>query len=294
MQAGVVHRLPSGAQAVLHEDGRRLHLQHGPIDLMIEAGGDAHQRRRAYSAAIAFFSDVLGTLAGELPLLRTELSAADPGLNGAITRAMWLACAPFAGDRITPMAAVAGAVADAVLAAMCDAVDVPKAWVNNGGDIAFHLRDGHDFRCGLITTIERPRPDGVAVLTANERARGMASSGWGGRSCSLGIADCVTVLADNAARADAAATLIGNAVDLPGHPRITRRPASELQADSDLGERLVTVDVGQLEAGEIDAALRRGLERAEQYLQRGLIEGGVLFLRQQYRFFGHVPRLNRS
>ena len=67
--------------------------------------------------------------------------------------------------------------------------------------------------------------------------RGVATSGWRGRSFSLGIADAVTVLAATAAAADAAATIIANAVDLPGHPAIARRPASELEDDSDLGDR---------------------------------------------------------
>ena len=53
--------------------------------------------------------------------------------------------------------------------------------------------------------------------------RGIATSGWRGRSFSLGIADAVTVLAATAAEADAAATVIANAVDLPGHPAIDTR-----------------------------------------------------------------------
>ncbi len=288
--------MESGAQARLLEGGQKLHLQQGPIDLIIAADGSCEQRRLAYAAARDFFADVLMTLAGELSQLRTEIDPSVCELQGDIARAMWSACAPFASDRITPMAAVAGAVADAVLAAMCTAVDVPKAWVNNGGDIAFYLSTGTDFRCGLVSTIDRPQRDGVAVLTAADRARGIASSGRatfgrGGRSFSLGIADCVTVLASTAARADAAATMIGNAVDLPGHSSIVRCPASDLELDNDLGERLVTVEVGQLDAQDIDVALERGLACAQGYLERGLIEGGVLFLRQGYRFFGRVPQL---
>ena len=76
--------------------------------------------------------------------------------------------------------------------------------------------------------------------------RGVATSGWRGRSFSLGIADAVTVFAGTAAVADAAATLIANAVDLPGHPAFARAPARRCDPQSDLGERLVTVDVGPL------------------------------------------------
>lgn len=280
-----------GAQARLLEGSRRLHLQHGPIDLIVAVDGDRETRYLAYTAARDFFADVLPTLAGELDWLRIEIGASDCELQGAIAQTMWSACAPFASERITPMAAVAGAVADAVLNAVRTAVDVPKAWVNNGGDIAFHLSGGNEFHCGLIADVEHPQRDGVAVLKAHDRVRGIASSGRSGRSFSLGIADCVTVLAKTAARADAAATMIGNAVDVPGHPSIVRCPASELQLDSDLGERLVTVEVGDLADRDIDAALGRGTARAQQYMDRGLIEGGVICLRRSYRFFGHVPQL---
>ena len=60
----------------------------------------------------------------------------------------------------------------------------------------------------------------------------------------------VTVLADTAACADVAATLIANAVDLPGHGAITRAPARTLFPDSDLGAIPVTTDVGALSAAE--------------------------------------------
>src|SRR5258708_14478124 len=103
------------------------------------------------------------------------------------------------------------------------------------------------------------RPDRLGVMRtmtidADDVARGVATSGRHGRSFSLGIADSVTVLARTASQADAAATVIANAVDLPGHPAITRRRASDLQPDSDLGARLVTRDVGRLSAAQIDRA----------------------------------------
>jgi uncharacterized protein len=116
------------------------------------------------------------------------------------------------------------------------------------------------------------------TIEANDAARGIATSGRHGRSFSLGIADAVTVLARTASQADAAATIIANAVDLPGHPAIVRCPANELQLDTDLGARLVTRAVGELRAEEIDDALRAGVNRAQQLLVAGLIEGAALRL----------------
>ncbi|MFX7144802.1 hypothetical protein ABTI11_20165, partial [Acinetobacter baumannii] len=82
----------------------------------------------------------------------------------------------------------------------------------------------------------------------------IATSDRHGRSFSRGIADAVTVLAKTASQADAAATIIANNVDLPGHPAIQRVPANELQPDSDLGSRLVTRAVGTLTEQEIETA----------------------------------------
>ncbi len=174
---------------------------------------------------------------------------------------------PFAADHfITPMAAVAGSVAEEILGAMLGAARLDRAYVNNGGDIALHLADGEQFTVGLM---DRPDRHGVlrtTVVDADRPIRGVATSGRHGRSFSLGIADAVTVLARTASQADAAATIIANAVDLPGHPAIVRCPANELQPDSDLGARLVTREVGQLSDQEIEGALESGTARARQLL----------------------------
>jgi ApbE superfamily uncharacterized protein (UPF0280 family) len=118
----------------------------------------------------------------------------------------------------------------------------------------------------------------TTIIKADDPSRGIATSGRLGRSFSLGIADAVTVLARTAAQADAAATIIANAVDLPGHPAIVRRPACELQPDSDLGALLVTRDVGVLQPAEIAAALEAGENCARALLAQGLIDGAALRL----------------
>ncbi len=193
---------------------------------------------------------------------------------------MHAAVAPFAADHfITPMAAVAGSVAEEILGAMLNAAPLERAYVNNGGDIALHLGEHKRFSIGLM---DRPDRHGVMrtlVIDAGDTARGIATSGRHGRSFSLGIADAVTVLARTASQADAAATIIANAVDLPGHSRIVRCPANELQPDSDLGARLVTRDVGELSYAEVERALEAGVDCARNLLAAGLIEGAILRLK---------------
>ena len=260
-------------------DGRRLHLQDGPIDLIVKARGSEANVRAAYDAAARRFNGLLDELCDELPMLRQAAEPTRCLLQGIVARRMHAAVAPFAADHfITPMAAVAGAVAEEVLGAMLAAARLARAYVNNGGDIALHLGDGEQFSVGLM---DRPDQHGLLrtmVIDADDPSRGVATSGCHGRSFSLGIADAVTVLAPTASQADAAATIIANAVDLPGHPAIVRCPAHDLQPDSDLGARLVTRGVGELSASEIEDALEAGAACARRLLAAGLIDGAALRL----------------
>jgi len=269
-------RLP---QIALLADGKRLHLQDGPIDLIVEAKGRAADVRAAYAAAARRFTGLLDELCAELPELRKAADPARCPLQGVVARRMHAAVAPFAAEHfITPMAAVAGSVAEEILAAMLGAARLDRAYVNNGGDIALHLTAGEHFSVGLIDRPDRQGLMQTMTVDADDPIRGVATSGRHGRSFSLGIADAVTVLAKTASQADAAATIIANAVDLPGHPAITRCPANELQPDSDLGARLVTRAVGRLSTDEIEAALDAGATCARQVLAAGLIEGAALRL----------------
>jgi ApbE superfamily uncharacterized protein (UPF0280 family) len=262
-------------QAAMLPDGKRLHLQHGPIDLIIEANGNADQVARAYAAAQARFATVLDVLAQELPTLRTLMPEAGLEVSGPIAQRMAAVVRPFWESKVTPMAAVAGSVADEMLCAMCAAAGLSRAYVNNGGDIALHLSDGETFSIASA--------NGPVAVCAADPVRGIATSGWRGRSFSFGIADSVTVLAATAAQADIAATLIANEVDLPRSIKVRRAPAAALYPDSDLGQRRVTVEVAELTPAEVNMALARGLEFAGQLQMRGLIVAATLGLNDEVR-----------
>lgn len=271
-------------------DGRRLHLQHGPIYLVIEAWGATGEVARAYEAAARRFATLLDELCAELPALRRQARPGEPPLAGTVARRMQEAVLPYAHDAfITPMAAVAGADADEILAAMLAAARLDKAYVNNGGDIALHLAPGSTFAIGMVDRPDAPCLFGTLRLSAGQGVGGIATSGRHGRSFSLGIADAVTVLARDAAVADAAATMIANAVDLPGHPAVTRVPASALAPDSDLGDRLVTRAVRRLEPVDVAAALDAGCAFAQTLLHRGLIIAAALHLQGHTRTVGSLP-----
>jgi ApbE superfamily uncharacterized protein (UPF0280 family) len=259
----------------------RWHLQHGPIDLIIDVDAPPETQERCIAVCWEAFQDILPRLVAELPALRRPASARS-SLSGPVARRMALACAPYHQEVfITPMAAVAGSVADELIG-MFNQADVSRASINNGGDIALHLAPGARYRVGVWSQIDSaPRAgsglDGRFLVDADMPVRGIATSGWRGRSFSLGIADSVTVLAKCAAAADAAATLIANEVDCDA-PGIVRRPASQLKDDSDLGDRLVTVDVPALAPAAIAAALARGRRAAMRWRDRGFIHSAALFL----------------
>jgi ApbE superfamily uncharacterized protein (UPF0280 family) len=290
-------------------DGR-WHFQHGPIDLVLGADGDAAAVECAMERTWRRFDGILPRLVSELALLRQPVSSTSrlaQQLHGPVARRMLQAAWPHRDRFITPMAAVAGAVADELLQEFSSDGALTRAFINNGGDIALHLAPGQQYRVGLFADLGRLRP-GAAIDGALDAdfcidhampVRGIATSGWRGRSFSLGIADSVTVLSGagaGAAGADAAATMIANAVNAD-HPAIERAPANTLKDNTDLGDLPVTVAVGILPASVVRQALQDGVAHAEFLLRENLIAGAVLTLQGQYRAVGIErlqPRLLRA
>jgi len=302
-------------------DGR-WHFQHGPIDIIAQAQGEVQAVLQAHQAAWRRFSTLLTELVAELPKLKAPLKPArkvsaiaslatmhssalsltpddnEPevgGLQGEVARLMWKACMACRADSdvfMTPMAAVAGSVAQCLIESY-KRNGIERASVNNGGDIALYLTEQQSFEVGLFADLAKlapasmPKPatsrlanlrfalDGKFKITADMGVQGIATSGWRGRSYSLGIADSVTVLASSASYADAAATLIANEVNIE-HPGIKRSPANLLKDDTDLGEHLVTVEVPVLPSQHIMLALARGLTKAQELKRIGRIYASVL------------------
>jgi ApbE superfamily uncharacterized protein (UPF0280 family) len=263
----------------LSED--RWHFQHGPIDIVLQAVGEPKACQQAVDLAWRRFQTVLPELVSELHLLRQPVSQLHANsLKGSVAQGMWqvahgLSWAAEDGF-VTPMAAVAGSVAEELISLLAQD-GVQKAYVNNGGDIALHLQENQHWRIGVVSDLQKALQadmsmdlisDGQFVIDHSMPVRGVATSGWRGRSFSLGIADSVTVLAANAAQADVAATLIANAINLD-HPAIVRRPANSLRDDTDLGERMVTVDVPAMPKDVVQAALQLGLDCAHVMQARG-------------------------
>ena len=265
----------------------RLHLQHGPIDIIAHVDAPEEVRKRLYTSASNRFSTVLVELVAEMDLLKHPWSADLPDPKGGIAQKMCFAVRG-SGIFVTPMAAVAGAVADEVLEAMLYEAknhdlcleEIQRMYVNNGGDIAFWLNAGESFSIGVVDNPGIPELNAKVSLANESPVRGIATSGWRGRSMSLGIADAVTVLAKSAADADVAATLIANEVNVD-FPGIEKRPASEVKDESDLRMIPVTVHVPDLPEDKISTALERGANTARKFIKAGKITAAYLSLQKQ-------------
>lgn len=261
--------------------GSRLHLQHGPIDLIVGADGN---RFNAFFAAQKRFDTVLQSIAGNLEDLRLPLTADLDAPDCAIAAHMHNAALPFSDVFLTRMICVAGAVSDTVLEAMKQIDPLERAYVNNGGDIALHLTSDMTFDTAIMGHDNQML--GLLKLSEADGVGGVATSGRHGRSQSLGIADAVTVLAKDAATADVAATLIANQIDLADHPSIRRQTAISANPDSDLGDRLIVTDCGPLTKAEVGIALDRGAEFAQHLMDEGKIIDAALFLQGGSRILG--------
>ena len=275
------------AQMALMPDGKRLHLHHGPIDLIIEAFGPSNEVRKSYKQAMEYFPSILPGLVSEIKELRKPYNR-DWKPKGPVSHRMQEACRPYEDIFVTPMATVAGAVADQTLEVLMSNRILEKIYVNNGGDIAFHLKRGHVLTTGIVSDNDFPNINAKSELSYDMPVRGIATSGWKGRSQSMGIADSVTVMAANAAAADIAATIIANAV-ITDHPAVRQEPATSQDIDSDLGDKLVTVGVGKLDKRSIEKALESGQAAAEKLQLTGHITAAVLVLQNDIRVVGFAP-----
>ena len=283
-------------------DGR-LHLHDGPIDLIIEAFGETSAVEDAYAAAWGRFATILDELCAELPLLRADPLGA-PGAagrgrapDGGGGRAIPSAALPHADGRGRRRRGRGGPRGDDDRATarprLCQqwrrhraSPRAPAKRSQSAWSIA---------RTGRACSAARRSAPRTACAASRRRAGEDAAS----RLASLTLSRSSRL---PPRVADAAATLIANAVDLPGHPAIRRTPACDLDPQSDLGERRVTVAVGPLTADEIDRALAFGVAEAELWRELGLIEAAALRLGERTRlvgaaasrYLGRIPAVARN
>lgn len=177
---------------------------------------------------------------------------------------------------LTPLAAVAGTTSEMVADDLFKKGGT-KVLVDNGGDIAIRLREGEVAKVGIRTEIEAKRPTYFVTIESAMGIGGVATSGFGGRSFTKGIASSATVFAKKASLADAAATVIGNFTNIDD-PDISRTLAERIYPDTDIVGQWVTTHVGKLPSEKVMQALENGLSRARRLHQKGLIYGTFITL----------------
>jgi ApbE superfamily uncharacterized protein (UPF0280 family) len=190
---------------------------------------------------------------------------------------------------LTPLAAVAGAASDMV-ADYVAGIGATKIIVNNGGDIAIRLRERERATVGLRLNLLRPFHDYAVII---ERDCGICTSGIGGRSFTLGVADGVAVLALNAAMADVAATFLANRTTV-NSPGIKRVLAETIYPDTDIPGAEVTQSVGDLTEEQINTALGMGQAEAHTLMENNVILGAVLSVKDRLVPLGYFVNALRE
>ena len=223
-----------------------------------------------------YVSQLLSQITNVLPILKQKAwRIKNPVFLPEVAQAMLGAVRAVNEETLTPMAAVAGAIADAVKARL-SLQELDYLSVNNGGDISVLNPRNTPVRIGIGDINRGTVPHTLTIDSLSHF--GLATSGFGGRSFTLGIADMVTVVARTAALADAAATHIGNHIRIDSL-NVTRRPAREIDPLTDIPDELVTVKIGRLSGGEITEALAAGKRAAGRLKSQGIILDAVIVLR---------------
>ncbi len=248
----------------------------GPMHLVIKAEKNGRPQIDAAREAAQTAFDCLARVAAWRGAFRRSALAFTPPPDDPLAATMVTAVAAVGAADLTPMAAVAGTIADAVADRLVT-MGMHRAVVNNGGDIAVRLAGGQSVRVGLRSAIDDPGIAWVLTLDDRESDWGVATSGLGGRSFTRGIASAVTVVAERTAVADAAATAVANACNVEDE-NIMRRPAEALDPDTDIAGLTVTVRVGPIHPVRQQRALARAAENAEALCEAGLIRGAVISL----------------
>ena len=183
-------------------------------------------------------------------------------------------------DDLTPLAAVAGTIADVVADWLFER-GATRVIVENGGDIAIRLAEGETATVGVRPQVNSRHISHVIRLEGSQTAWGVTTSGVGGRSLTRGIASAVTVLAAKASVADAAATAIGNACFVEDGS-IVQYPAERLDPNTDLTGIPVTTQVGELSPEKILKAIDSARQKAELLAQRKIILGAFMALQNVF------------
>ncbi len=248
----------------------------GPMRLLVQGWQDETPRGEDCLATAKKSIEFLEQVACYAPKFRSPACALDePDPRLAVVHEMWSAARAVRAPDLTPMAAVAGAIADAVADELQQRLSLTKIIVNNGGDIAVRLKNTECIKAAIRSRVDSPHVSHSILIEARTNVGGICTSGLGGRSATRGIASAVTVLAERASLADAAATAIANSTFIKS-PSIKRAPARSIDPGSDLGDFDITISVGRLSEDEVFRSLTQSIYFSEALAAMNKIFGAVI------------------
>jgi ApbE superfamily uncharacterized protein (UPF0280 family) len=246
----------------------------GPMRLVISASiGKVLQTEMALRAAEESFG-FLERIAQHRKFLGRHFLECRGKIKDPLVLKMISSVVMVGDEDLTPMAAVAGTIADEVADFLFER-GMTKVVVDNGGDVAIRADGEVSITVGIRPDVSDRAVSHVIGLDPGLRSHGVATSGLGGRSLTRGIASAATVIARTASLADAAATAVANASFLEG-AQVWRRPAEEIDPYTDIPGLDITVKVGALSDDKKRRALSKALGRAEDLVRRELILGAFV------------------
>jgi ApbE superfamily uncharacterized protein (UPF0280 family) len=270
---------------MIHELGQdKIYFEHGPVQMTVEAKRNGQpmmaEMVKAAEKIPAVLESLVGVLAlAKLPWPRTAAARRMP----PVLQRMLESVSKTQDETLTPMAAVAGTFAD-ILADNLVGKGATKVIVNNGGDIALRLKANETTRVGISSKSGGLRPSHYLSLNAKSGIGGVTTSGLGGRSLTLGVADAVVVLGQNASIADACSTLLANSTDV-ACSQVHREPALRVFPDTDIPEMWVTTHVDNLPDWAVREALSRGLEKTKELVRKKIIFGAIIFVAGEMNYW---------
>jgi len=264
----------------------------GPMRLVIRAWNKKQPQtklaRRAAEESISY----LERIARCRPLLSRPIPDIEDLPGDELALGMINSTRAIGDHDLTPMAAVAGTIADAVANWLFER-EATRVIVDNGGDIAVRLAKGESVTVGVRPRVTSWHISHVINLDSDHSAWGVTTSGVGGRSLTRGIASAVTVLSTRASVADAAATAIANACFVKDD-RIIQQPAAKMDPISDLKDIPVTTEVGPLSSEKVLAAIKSARQKAEDLSDKGIILGAFIALGSVYTMTDGLKRYIQS
>lgn len=251
--------------------GNSIFVECGPMRLVIDARvgqvAQPQQALRAAEEAVRFLEGV----AAARPFLGRGYRESMPRVTDPLALKMIASVQAVGDEDLTPMAAVAGAMADAV-ADFLFARGMTRVLVDNGGDVAVRSCDGEPVRVGIRPQVDRKGISDVVLLGPERTAWGIATSGFGGRSLTRGVLESATVVAADASLADAAATAVANAGSV-ADGAVVRMPAEAIDPYTDIAGLDVTARIGPLAEERRQQAVDHAIRRAEELIERRIILG---------------------